>query len=499
MIEILNHLGYGLQIALVPINLLYAFIGCLVGTLIGVLPGIGPAGGMALLIPLTYGKEPASAIILLAGIYYGAMYGGSTTSILLNVPGEAASVVTTLDGYQMARKGRAGPALSIAAIGSFIAGTIGVALLMLLGPPLAKVALQFGPAETFALMVFGLSTVTSLAGKSVRKGLVATTFGLMLATVGSDLPTGIIRFTFDIPKLMEGVDIIVVAIGLFAVSEILSSAEEMRAGEFLVEKVSRIWLSFQDFLQSIGAILRGSFLGFFIGVLPGAAHVTASFLSYTLEKRLSKHPERFGQGEIRGVAAPESANNSAACGALIPLLTMGLPASAVTAVLYGALLMTGVRPSPFLFQKHPDVVWGLIGSMYIGNVMLLILNLPLVALWVKILRTPPRWLFPIVLAVSFVGVYSVNASALDLLLATLLGVVGYFMRRLDYPLAPVILGLVLGNLLEQALRQTLMISGGSLDIFWRSPIAITLFVLAAAVVALPKVLYRSQSKLEVET
>jgi putative tricarboxylic transport membrane protein len=298
---------------------------------------------------------------------------------------------------------------------------------------------------------------------------------------------------------MEGVDIIVVAIGLFAVSEILSSAEEMRTGEFVVEKVTRIWLSLQDFFQSVGAVLRGSFLGFFIGILPGAAHVTASFLSYTLEKRLSKTPERFGHGEIRGVAAPESANNAAACGALIPLLTMGLPASAVTAVLYGALLMTGVRPSPFLFQKHANVAWGLIGSMYIGNVMLLILNLPLVAVWVKILRTPPRWLFPIVLAVSFVGVYSVNSSALDLLLATGLGVLGYFMRRLDYPLAPVILGLVLGSLLEQALRQTLMISGGSLEIFWQSPIAITLFVLAGAVVALPKLVYRDRAKPEVES
>jgi putative tricarboxylic transport membrane protein len=499
MIEIFNHLGYGLQIATAPINLLYAFIGCLVGTLIGVLPGIGPAGGIALLIPLTYGKEPASAIILLAGIYYGAMYGGSTTSILLNVPGEAASVVTTLDGYQMARKGRAGQALSIAAIGSFIAGTIGIMLLMLIGPPLARVALKFGPAESFALMVFGLSTVTSLSGKSLRKGLVATLLGLMMATVGSDLPTGIIRFTFGIAKLMEGVDIVVVAIGLFAVSEILISAEEMKTGTYIIEKVTKLWLSLQDFRDSIGAILRGSFLGFFIGVLPGAAHVTASFLSYTLEKKISRDPDSFGKGNIAGVAAPESANNAAASGALIPLLTMGLPASAVTAVLYGALLMTGIRPSPFLFQKHPDVAWGLIGSLYIGNVMLLILNLPLIAVWVKILKTPPRWLFPIVLAISFVGVYSVNTSALDLFLATTLGILGYFMRKLDYPLAPVILGLVLGTLLEQSLRQALMISGGSLQIFWNSPIAITLFVLAGAVVVLPKIIYRGKEKLEIET
>jgi len=499
MTEIFHHLAYGFGIAFTPINILYAFIGCLVGTLIGVLPGIGPAGGMALLIPLTYGKEPSSAIILLAGIYYGAMYGGSTTSILLNVPGEAASVVTALDGYQMAKKGLAGPALAISAIGSFIAGTIGIILLMLTGPPMAQAALKFGPAETFALMVFGLSMVTSLSGRSLRKGLVSMTLGLMLATVGIDLPTGLIRFTFGIPKLMEGFDIIVVAIGLFAVSEILTCTEELQMGVYVREKVSRIWLSMKDFLESIGAILRGTFLGFFIGILPGAAHVTASFLSYTLEKKFSKNPEKFGHGEIRGVAAPESANNSAACGALIPLLTLGLPASAVTAVLYGALLMVGVRPSPFLFQKHPDVVWGLIASMYIGNLMLLVLNLPLIGIWVKILSTPPRWLFPIVLAISFIGVYSVNNSPLDLLLATLLGILGYFMRKFDYPLAPVILGLVLGDLMEQALRQTLMISGGSLEIFLRSPIAISLFILAGVVMVAPKIIYRGKVKLETES
>jgi putative tricarboxylic transport membrane protein len=454
---------------------------------------------MALLLPLTYGKDPVSAIILLAGIYYGAMYGGSTTSVLLNVPGEAASVVTCLDGHQMARKGLAGPALAIAAVGSFIAGTIGVVLLMFIGPPLAQFALKFGPAETFALMVFGLSMVTSLAGLSLRKGLVALILGLMMATIGVDLPTGYIRFTFGISKLMEGFDIIVVAIGLFAVSEILISSEQLSAGEYVREKLTRIWISIKDFRDSLGAILRGTLVGFFIGVLPGAAHVTASFLSYSLEKKFSKHPERFGQGEIRGVAAPESANNSAACGALIPLLTMGLPASAVTAVLYGALLMVGVRPSPFLFQKHPDVVWGLIASMYLGNIMLLILNLPLVGVWVRILSTPPRWLFPIVLAVSFVGVYGVAHAPLDLVIAALLGLLGYFLRKYDYPLAPIILGLVLGDGLEQSLRQALMISGGSLSIFYRSWIAITLFVCAAGVMVIPKIIYRGDGPGEVET
>jgi putative tricarboxylic transport membrane protein len=490
MTDIVQHLGLGFSIALEPINLLYAFLGCLVGTLIGVLPGLGPAGGMALLIPLIYGKSAASAVILLAGIYYGAMYGGSTTSILLNLPGEAASVVTTLDGYQMAKQGRAGPALCIAAIGSFVAGTLSVVFLMLIGPPLARFALQFGPAESFALMVFGLTTVSSLAGDSLLKGTVSTVFGLMLATMGLDLPTGLQRYTFGLDKLMEGFDIIVAAIGLFAISEILMALEEISAGTLEQIKVSRIWLSMRDFLDSIGAIVRGTLLGFFVGAIPGAAHVTASFFSYSLEKKFSRHPERFGKGEIRGVAGPESANNAAASGALLPLLTLGLPASTVTAVLYGALLMVGVKPSPFLFQRNPEVIWGLVASMYVGNIMLLILNLPLVGLFVRILSIPARWLLPIVLAISFVGVYSVHNSALDLVLATLLGFIGYLMRKFGFPLAPVILGLVLGDLLEQSLRQALMISGGETGILFQSAISNTLFVLAAVVVFAPTLLKR---------
>jgi putative tricarboxylic transport membrane protein len=492
--ETLQQLIFGFSIALEPINLLYAFLGCLVGTIIGVLPGIGPAGGMALLIPLIYGKSAASAVILLAGIYYGAMYGGSTTSILLNLPGEAASVVTTLDGYQMAKQGRAGPALCIAAIGSFIAGTLSVVLLMFIGPPVAHFALQFGPAERFALMVFGLSTVTSLAGSSLVKGAVATLLGLMLATMGVDLPTGINRYTFGIDKLMEGFDIIVAAIGLFAVSEIFMSLEEIAAGTLEQIKVTRIWLSMKDFLDSLGAILRGTGLGFVVGAIPGAAHVTASFFSYTLEKKFSKNPENFGKGEIRGVAGPESANNAAASGALLPLLTLGLPATTVTAVLYGALLMVGVKPSPFLFQKNPDVVWGLVASMYVGNIMLLILNLPLVGVFVRILSIPARWLLPIVLAISFVGVYSVHNSALDLVLASILGFVGYLMRKFDFPLAPVILGLVLGDLMEQSVRQALMISGGNPSILFQSVIAKTLFGLAVFVVVGPMLMQKLWKK-----
>jgi len=494
MPEIVQHLSLGFSVALDPINLLYAFLGCLVGTLIGVLPGIGPAGGMALLIPLIYGKSAASAVILLAGIYYGAMYGGSTTSILLNLPGEAASVVTTLDGYQMAKQGRAGPALCIAAIGSFVAGTLSVLFLMLIGPPLARFALRFGPAESFALMVFGLTTVSSLAGGSLLKGTVSTVLGLMLATIGLDLPTGLQRYTFGVDKLMEGFDIIVAAIGLFAISEILIALEEISAGTLQQIKVSRIWLSARDFFDSLGAILRGTLLGFLVGAIPGAAHVTASFFSYALEKKFSAHPERFGKGEIRGVAGPESANNAAASGALLPLLTLGLPASTVTAVLYGALLMVGVKPSPFLFQRNPDVIWGLVASMYVGNVMLLILNLPLVGLFVRILSIPARWLLPIVLVISFVGVYSVHNSALDLILATILGLLGYLMRKFDFPLAPVILGLVLGDLLEQSLRQALMISGGDVGILFRSTISRVLFVLAVVVTVAPPVLARLRKR-----
>ncbi|MDI6893831.1 MAG: tripartite tricarboxylate transporter permease [Bacillota bacterium] len=479
------HLLHGFQIALMPQHMLYAFLGALAGTLVGILPGLGPAGAMALLIPVTWGRDPTAAMIMLAGIYYGAMYGGSTTAILLNVPGEAASVVTTLDGYEMARRGRAGPALCIAALGSFIAGTLSVVLLMAAGPPLASFALRFGPAENFALMAFGLSTVAGLTGKSLLKGIAATVIGLMLATVGMDLPSGAPRFTLGIPKLMDGIDIVVAAIGLFAVSEVMLAYEEVVTGALERARVSRIWISMQEFMRSLGSILRATFLGFFVGAVPGAGHVTAPFIAYTVEKRIARDPDSFGRGDIRGVAAPESANNAAASGALLPLLTLGLPASTVTAVTYGALLMLGIRPSPLLFARHADMVWGLIASMYIGNVILLILNLPLVGIWVRILSVPPRWLLPIVLAVSYVGVYSVDNSPFDLVVASLLGMLGYLMRKSDFPLAPVILGLVLGGLMEQSLRQTLMITGGSLKVFTGSPIALTLFGMAAALLVGP--------------
>ncbi|MDF1525010.1 MAG: tripartite tricarboxylate transporter permease [bacterium] len=479
--SVIHSMAQGFAVALTPMNLMLAFSGAVVGTMVGVLPGIGPITGVAILVPLTYAMKlpPESAIILLAGIYYGAMYGGSTTSILLNVPGETASVVTTLDGYQMARQGRAGSALAMAAIGSFVAGTLSVLGLMLFGPFLAKWAIRFGPAEYLALMVFAFSMISTLAGKNLAKALIATLLGLAFATVGIDPGSAVPRYTYGQLKLYDGMDFLVVAIGLFAISEILVLLEETHTGQTVAAEMGKVWISFKELMFSMGAVLRGSILGFFIGVLPGAGASIASFISYTLEKRVSNRSDTFGKGDIRGVAGPEAANNAAAGGALIPLLTMGIPGSGTTAILLGALMGMNVTPGPLMFQNHPKVVWGLVASMYIGNVMLLILNLPLVGLFVKILLVP-RWiLLPVVTAVSFIGVYSVNNSPFDLLLMAGFGLLGYLMRKMDYPLAPVILGLVLGEMMEKNLRRALSISGGEWSYLFKSPISITLWVLAA--------------------
>lgn len=476
----LQSLIQGFSIALTPLNLFLAFSGAVVGTMIGVLPGIGPITGVAILVPLTFAMKlpPESALILLAGIYYGAMYGGSTTSILLNVPGETASVVTTLDGYEMAKQGRAGPALAIAAIGSFIAGTMSVVGLMLFGPYLAKWAIRFGPAEYLALMVFAFSMISSLAGRNLAKALIATMIGLMCATVGLDPGSAVPRYTFGQLKLYDGMDFLVLAIGLFAISEVLVLLEETYTGQSVRATVGKVYISMKEFLFAFGAVIRGSLTGFFIGVLPGAGASTASFISYTMEKRISNKDDTFGKGDIRGVAAPESANNAAAGGALIPLLTLGVPGSGTTAILLGALLGMNIVPGPLMFQNHPEVVWGLVASMYIGNVMLLILNLPLVGLFVKILLVP-RWvLIPLVTALSFIGVYSVNNSPFDILLMSGFGVLGYLMRKMDYPLAPVILGLVLGELMEKNLRRALSISGGDWSYLFSSPISIVLWIMA---------------------
>jgi putative tricarboxylic transport membrane protein len=482
----------GFQAALTPENLALALVGCLLGTLIGVLPGIGPITGVAILFPitLTLGLNDASTLILLASVYYGSQYGGSTTSILLNVPGEASSVVTTLDGYQMARQGRAGQALAIAAIGSFIAGTGAVAGLMLFGPPLSAVTTEFQSPEKFMVVVLAFCTVSSLAGTNVIKGVLAVIFGIMLATVGTDLQTGVNRYTFGQLKLQEGMDFVIIAIGLFAVSEVLTLLEDTIQGDNVVfQKAERVWVTFRDFTFSLGAIVRGSFIGFFVGLLPGTGASVAGFMSYGLEKRLSDREGTFGHGDIRGVAAPESANNAAAGGSLVPLLTLGIPGSGTTAVLLGILISMGIRPGAGnVFADSPELIWTLIASMYIGNLVLVLLNFPLVKLFVKILEIPPWFLMPMILVISYIGVYSVNNSALDITVMTLFGVIGFLCRRLSVPLAPILMGLILGDDLEQNFRRSLVASQGDYSTFISGPLNIALLAAAIMVLFLPQIL-----------
>ena len=470
----------GFSVALEPTNLMFCFLGVFVGTLIGVLPGIGPVGTMAILLPVTYGIAPTTAIIMLAGIYYGAQYGGSTTSILVNIPGEAASVVTCLDGYQMALKGRAGPALGISAFASFIAGTFGVIGLQLLAPPLVSVALRFGPPEYFSLMILGFVVLTYLAQKSMAKALMMAGVGILLGTIGLDTMTGMPRFTFNIPELLDGVGLAPLAMGLFGISEILLNVEKTVKQELLTTKVKGLFPNLQDWKRSIGAILRGTFSGFFLGILPGGGAVLGSFVSYALEKRISKTPEEFGKGMIEGVAAPEAANNAASQGAFIPLLTLGIPANVVMAILLGALMIHNITPGPMLVKEHPQLFWGVISSMYLGNIMLLVLNLPLIGLWVQLLQIPYALLFPMILYICLIGAYVINNSTMDVTLMFLFGVVGYFLRKFEYEPAPLVLAYVLTPLLETALRQSLILSGGTFGIFVSRPISATCLVLAAA-------------------
>ena len=485
--EVLTGLANGFAIALEPMNLLWCFIGVFLGTIVGLLPGLGPSATVALLLPLATQMNPTSGIIMLAGIYYGAKYGGSTTAILLNVPGESASVVTCLDGFEMARKGRAGPALGIAAISSFVAGTIGVLLLMLVAPPVAEFALRFGPPEYFALMAMGLSMVVLLAGKSMIKALLSMLVGLWLATVGIDLFTDGDRFTFDRIELVDGVHFVVAAIGLFAIGEVLANLRPADGvQQFKVPKGLRNLLpNWQDLKDCRFAFLNGSLVGFFIGVLPGAGSTIASFVSYGLEKAVSRRREQFGTGVIEGVAAPEAANNSETGGALVPLLTLGIPGSATTAILLAAFILWGMRPGPLLIQDHPDIFWGLVASMYIGNVMLLVFNLPLVPLFAQILRLPAHILYSGILGISIVGVYSVDQRLFDVWLVTAFGLLGYLMRRLDYPAAPLLLGLVLGDLMENAVRQSLMMSNGDVSILYSRPLAATMLLFTAAILVGP--------------
>lgn len=485
--EVFSGLMQGFAVALQPMNLLWCFLGVVLGTVVGVMPGLGPPATIAMLLPLTFLMNPASAMIMLAGIYYGAKYGGSTTSILLNVPGESASVATCIDGYQMARKGRAGAALGIAAIASFIAGTFGVLMLMLVAPPLARLSLAFSSPEYFALMSLGLAMVVLLAGRSMVKALLATLVGLWIAGIGTDLFSQTSRFTFGRMELLSGIDFVVVAIGIFAIGEVLANMGQRGAGQMLpVPKGLRNLLpTLQDLKDSRFAFVNGSLVGFFIGVLPGAGSTIASFISYGLEKAVSRRPEQFGHGVVEGVAAPEGANNAETGGALIPMLTLGIPGSSTTAVLLAALVLWGFKPGPLFIPENPALFWGLVASMYIGNVMLLVLNLPLVPLFAQVLRAPVYVLYPLILGISVVGVYSTSGSLFDVWLLAGFGLLGYLMRKLDYPTAPLILGLVLGGAMERALRQSLMMSDGHLSILVSRPVSAVMLSLALLILLIP--------------
>jgi len=485
--EIFSGLIHGFALALQPANLLWCFVGVFLGTVVGIMPGLGPPATIAMLLPLTFLMNPASAMIMLAGIYYGAKYGGSTTSILLNVPGESASIVTCLDGYQMAKKGRAGAALGIAAIASFVAGTVGVLGLMFIAPPLARFALAFSSPEYFGLMSLGLAMVVLLAGHSIVKALLAMLVGLWISSIGTDLFSSTSRFTFGRMELLSGIDFIVVAIGVFALGEVLANLEAVEEPQALpVPKGLRNLLpTLQDLKDCRFAFANGSIVGFLVGVLPGGGSTIASFISYGIEKAVSKRPEQFGKGVVEGVAAPEGANNSETGGALVPLLTLGIPGSGTTAILLAALVLWGFKPGPLFISENPSLFWSLVASMYIGNIMLLVLNLPLVPLFAQVLRTPAYVLYPVILGVSIVGVYSISGSVFDVGLLAGFGLLGYVMRKLDFPSAPLILGLVLGGALERALRQSLMMSEGSLSILVARPISAVMLSLALLILLMP--------------
>ena len=483
--DILAHIALGAQVLFTPTNFLFCFLGVLMGTLVGVLPGLGPTAAIALLLPNTFHVTPVTAIIMLAGIYYGAMYGGSTTSILVNIPGEAASVITCLDGYQMALKGRAGPALGIAAFGSFIAGTISVLGLMLVAPPLAKFALAFGPAEYFSLMLMGIVILIYLASGSILKALMMAVFGLLLGTIGMDAISGTQRLTFGVLELADGIGLIPAIMGLFGVAEVISNVEEEIKREIIAAKVQNLLPNLQDWKDSFWPIIRGSFLGFFIGILPGPAPVISAFTSYAIEKKISRHPEKFGTGAIEGVAGPESANNSATGGAFIPLFTLGIPANSVIAILLGAFMIHGIQPGPMLISKYPDLFWGTIMSMYLGNIMLLILNLPLISLWVKVLKVPYPILFPLILLFCLVGVFSLNYSKVEVALMIGFGIFGYVARKFQFEMAPLVLAIVIGPMMEKNLRLALTISQGDPWIFIQKPISAVFIIISLVLLVSP--------------
>jgi putative tricarboxylic transport membrane protein len=487
----------GFALALTPVNLLFGFIGAVLGTAVGVLPGLGPAATISLLLPITYALgSPLTSIIMMAGIYCGAMYGGSTTSILLNIPGEAASVVTCIDGYKMAKNGRAGAALGISAIGSFIAGTFGIIALTFIAPPLSSFALKFGPAEYFSLTLLGLTLAAFLSGKSMLKGMIMAVFGLLLATVGIDPVGGALRYTFGTMILMDGFDFLALAMGVFGIGEILISMEEDTNAELVTTKIKDIYPTMKDWLESRWAIARGTLIGFGVGLLPGGGAVMASMIAYAIEKRVSKTPERFGEGAIEGVASPESANNSASSASFIPMLTLGIPGNPAIAMIFAALLIQGVQPGPFLIVDHPDVFWGVIASMYIGNVVLLFFNLPLVGVWVQMLRVPYSIMAPLIVMICSIGVYSLKNDVDDVLMMFIFGIFGYILRKFKFELGPLILAFVLGRILERSLSQALIISSGDVSVFVTKPISAVLLGIVFLMLLTPLALMLRQKKTE---
>ena len=476
--DLLSNLALGFATALSPENVFWCFVGVLLGTLVGVLPGIGPTATIAMLLPLTFGFEPVTALIMLAGIYYGAQYGGSTTAILINLPGELSAAVTAIDGHEMARQGRGGPALATAAIGSFVAGTIGTLVVVLFAPALASIALTFGSAEFFALVVLGLITSVALARGSTVKALAMIVFGLLLGTVGQDIYTGTPRFTFGMRELYGGINFVSVAVGMFGVAEILRNLEDEGSKTASVRSVGSLWLTREDRRRIVRPVLRGTAIGSALGVLPGAGHVLASFASYTLEKRVSKDPRSFGHGAIEGVAGPESANNAAAQTSFIPLLTLGLPAHPVMALMFGAFIIQGITPGPNVIDNEPALFWGLVVSMWIGNLLLVLLNLPLIGIWVRLVSVPYRVLFPAIIAFACIGTFSINFNAFDVFAIAVFGLLGYVLIKLGCEPAPLLIGFVLGPLLEQHLRRALIISHGDLSVFVTRPVSLALLVIA---------------------
>ena len=469
--EIFANLWLGLQVAVSPLNLMYCLIGVLLGTLVGVLPGIGPTATIAMLLPITFNLNPTAALIMLSGIYYGASYGGSTTAILVNIPGEISAVVTTLDGYQMARQGRAGPALAIAAIGSFIGGCFATLLIAWAAPPLAEIALKFGPAEYFSLMVFGLIGATILAHGSVIKAIAMVLLGLLFGIVGTDVNSGVLRYTFGVPELSDGIGLVPLFMGMYGVSEIIKNLEDKGEREVFTKSVKNLFPRWADFKASIGAILRGTAIGSALGLLPGGGGLIASFTSYMVEKKISKHPEQFGKGAIAGVAGPETANNAAAQTSFIPMLTLGIPSNIVMALMIGAMMIQGIAPGPQVMTSKPDLFWGLIVSMWVGNLMLVVLNLPLIGIWVKLLQIPYRMLFPGILVFMSVGVFSLSNNPFDMLVLGLFGLFGIICMKLQMEMAPLALGVILGPLMEENLRRAMLLSRGDATVFFTRPIS----------------------------